>query len=31
LPPLSKTLVDLAERYDTSTITQRSVAGSASR
>jgi polysaccharide pyruvyl transferase WcaK-like protein len=31
LPPLSKTLVDLAERYDTSTITQHSVAGSASR
>src|SRR4029077_915520 len=31
LPPLSKTLVDLAEHYDTSTITQRSVAGSASR
>jgi polysaccharide pyruvyl transferase WcaK-like protein len=31
LPPLSKTLRDLAERYDTSTIAQRSVAGSASR
>jgi polysaccharide pyruvyl transferase WcaK-like protein len=31
LPPLSKTLLDLAERYDTTTITQHSVAGSASR
>ncbi|HWW17811.1 MAG TPA: polysaccharide pyruvyl transferase family protein [Candidatus Saccharimonadales bacterium] len=31
LPPLSKTLLDLAARYDTSVITQHSVAGSASR
>jgi polysaccharide pyruvyl transferase WcaK-like protein len=31
LPPLGKTLRDLAERYDTSTIAQHSVAGSASR
>jgi len=31
LPPLSKTLRDLAERYDTSTAAQHSVAGSASR
>jgi polysaccharide pyruvyl transferase WcaK-like protein len=31
LPPLSKTLRDLAERYDTSAIAQHSVAGSASR
>jgi polysaccharide pyruvyl transferase WcaK-like protein len=31
LPPLSTTLRDLAERYDTSTIAQHSVAGSASR
>jgi hypothetical protein len=31
LPPLSKTLLDLAERYDTSTTEQHSVAGSASR
>ena len=31
LPPLSKTLRDLAERYDTSTVAQHSVAGSASR
>src|SRR5258707_4565980 len=31
LPPLSKTLADLAKRYATSTITQHSVAGSASR
>jgi len=31
LPPLSKTLVNLAERYDTSAATQHSVAGSASR
>jgi len=31
LPPLSKTLLDLAERYDTSAPSQRSVAGSASR
>src|SRR6202048_3251380 len=31
LPPISKTLLDLAERYDTTTITQHSVAGSASR
>jgi hypothetical protein len=31
LPPLSKTLRDLAERFDTSAIVQHSVAGSASR
>jgi polysaccharide pyruvyl transferase WcaK-like protein len=31
LPPLSKTLVDLAQRYDTSAIAQHSVAGSATR
>ncbi len=31
LPPLSKTLRDLAERYDTSIVAQHSVAGSASR
>jgi hypothetical protein len=31
LPPLSKTLLDLAARYDTSTTAQHSVAGSASR
>ena len=31
LPPLSKTLRDLVERYDASNIAQRSVAGSASR
>jgi polysaccharide pyruvyl transferase WcaK-like protein len=31
LPPLSKTLLDLAERYDTSAASQHSVAGSASR
>jgi len=31
LPPLSKTLLDLAERYDISAPSQRSVAGSASR
>jgi polysaccharide pyruvyl transferase WcaK-like protein len=31
LPPLSGTLLDLAERYDTSAASQRSVAGSASR
>jgi len=31
LPQLSKTLLDLAARYDTSVITQHSVAGSASR
>jgi polysaccharide pyruvyl transferase WcaK-like protein len=31
LPPLSKTLIDLAQRYDASTIAQHSVAGSASR
>ncbi len=31
LPPLNKPLRDLAERYDTSTIAQHSVAGSASR
>jgi polysaccharide pyruvyl transferase WcaK-like protein len=31
LPPLSKTLLDLAERYDTSAPSQRSAAGSASR
>jgi len=31
LPPLSKTLRDLAERFDTSTIVEHSVAGSASR
>ena len=31
LPPLSQTLRELAERYDTSTVPQRSVAGSASR
>jgi len=31
LPPLSKTLLDLSERYDTSAPSQRSVAGSASR
>ena len=31
LPPLSKTLLYLAARYDTSVITQHSVAGSASR
>jgi len=31
LPPLSKTLIDLAQRYDTSTMAQHSVAGSASR
>jgi polysaccharide pyruvyl transferase WcaK-like protein len=31
LPPLSKTLLDLAASYDTSAITQHSVAGSASR
>jgi hypothetical protein len=31
LPPLSKTLLDLAERYDTTTITQHSVAGSGTR
>jgi polysaccharide pyruvyl transferase WcaK-like protein len=31
LPPLSKLLVDLAERYDTSAPSQHSVAGSASR
>jgi polysaccharide pyruvyl transferase WcaK-like protein len=31
LPPLSKTLLDLATRYDTSVDTQHSVAGSSSR
>jgi len=31
LPPLGRTLVDLAERYDTSAVSQHSVAGSASR
>jgi hypothetical protein len=31
LPPLSKTLIDLAQRYDTNTMPQHSVAGSASR
>jgi polysaccharide pyruvyl transferase WcaK-like protein len=31
LPPLSKTLVELAERHDTSTAVQHSAAGSASR
>jgi hypothetical protein len=31
LPPLSKTLRDLAERYDTSAMAQHSVAGCASR
>ena len=31
LPPLGRTLVGLAERYDTSTVSQHSVAGSASR
>jgi polysaccharide pyruvyl transferase WcaK-like protein len=31
LPPLSKTLIDLAQRYDASTIAQHSVAGSISR
>ena len=31
LPPLNKTLRDLAERYDISTVVQHSVAGSASR
>jgi polysaccharide pyruvyl transferase WcaK-like protein len=31
LPPLGKTLLDLAARYDTSAATQHSVAGSASR
>ena len=31
LPPLTKTLLDLAARYDTSTIAHHSVAGSASR
>jgi len=31
LPPLSKTLVDLAGRYDSSAASQHSVAGSASR
>jgi hypothetical protein len=31
LPPLGRTLVDLAERYDTSPVSQHSVAGSASR
>jgi polysaccharide pyruvyl transferase WcaK-like protein len=31
LPPLSKTLIDLAQRYDTSTIAHHSVAGSTSR
>jgi hypothetical protein len=31
LPPLSKTLRDLTERYDTDAIAQQSVAGSATR
>src|SRR5258705_6971912 len=31
LPPLSKTLIDLAHQYDASTVAQHSVAGSASR
>jgi hypothetical protein len=31
LPPLSRTLLDLAARYDTNAVTQHSVAGSASR
>jgi hypothetical protein len=31
LPPLSKTLRDLAARYDTSAISQHSIAGSAAR
>ena len=31
LPPLSRTLLDLAERYDTAAVSQHSVAGSASR
>ena len=31
LPPLSKALLELAARYDTSAVTQHSVAGSASR
>jgi hypothetical protein len=31
LPPLSNTLIDLAQRYDASTPAQHSVAGSASR
>lgn len=31
LPPLGRTLVDLAERYDTSAVSQHSAAGSASR
>jgi polysaccharide pyruvyl transferase WcaK-like protein len=31
LPPLGKTLIDLAQRYDAGTIAQHSVAGSASR
>jgi polysaccharide pyruvyl transferase WcaK-like protein len=31
LPPLGRTLIDLAERYDTSPASQHSVAGSASR
>jgi polysaccharide pyruvyl transferase WcaK-like protein len=31
LPPLSETLLDLAARYETSALTQHSVAGSASR
>jgi hypothetical protein len=31
LPPLSQTLRDMAERYDTGATAQHSVAGSASR